>query len=65
MDSFYKEYSEKEKELIAKNEFNFDHPDAFDFDLLYKTLKKLKSGKQVKVPVYDFVTHRRKKVWVG
>lgn len=63
MDSFYKEYNEKEKEMIEKNEFNFDHPDAFDFDLLHKTLKKLKSGKQVKVPVYDFVTHGRKKVW--
>ncbi|KAL5248539.1 hypothetical protein ACHWQZ_G017656 [Mnemiopsis leidyi] len=62
-DCFYKEYNEKEKELIAKNEFNFDHPDAFDFALIYKTLKKLKSGKQVKVPVYDYVTHRRKKVW--
>lgn len=62
-DCFYKEYNDKEKELIAKNEFNFDHPDAFDFDLIYKTLKKLKSGKQVKVPVYDYVTHRRKKIW--
>ena len=26
MDSFYKEYDEKDKELIEKNEFNFDHP---------------------------------------
>ena len=25
-DCFYKEYNDKEKELIAKNEFNFDHP---------------------------------------
>jgi len=62
-DCFYKEYDDEEKAKIAKNEFNFDHPDAFDFDLLVKTLRKLKAGKHVKVPVYDYVTHRRKKVW--
>ena len=28
-DCFYKEYNEKEKELIAKNEFNFDHPGEY------------------------------------
>lgn len=48
----------------ACNEYNFDHPDAFDFDLLISVLQKLKEGKSVKVPVYDFTTHSRSKEWV-
>lgn len=59
MDSFYKVLSAEQHELAAKNEYNFDHPDAFDFALLRKTLKRLKAGKRVEVPIYNFVTHRR------
>lgn len=55
----------QQQEQAARNNFNFDHPDAFDFDLIVSTLKKLKQGKSVKVPVYDFTTHSRKKDWVG
>ncbi|GAB1601637.1 uridine-cytidine kinase-like 1 [Argonauta hians] len=62
MDSFYKALNEEESALAAKNEYNFDHPDAFDLDLLYQTLKRLKKGKNVEVPVYDFTTHSRKNV---
>jgi len=40
--------------------FNFDHPDAFDNDLLYQNLKDLKEGKAVDIPQYDFVRHCRK-----
>lgn len=53
-----------EQELAARNEYNFDHPDAFDFELLVNVLKKLKKGKSVKVPVYDFTNHSRRKEWV-
>ena len=59
MDSFYKVLSPEQHELAAINEYNFDHPDAFDFALLIKTLKRLKAGKRVEVPIYNFVTHRR------
>jgi len=45
--------------LAARNEYNFDHPDAFDFDLLIETLARLKDGKKVEVPIYNFVTHNR------
>ena len=34
MDSFYKVLNEKQHEMAARNEYNFDHPDAFDFELL-------------------------------
>lgn len=46
-------------------EYNFDHPDAFDVDLLVDTLKRLKSGKQVEIPLYNFTTHGRDKQTVS
>lgn len=51
--------NEKQHDLAAKNEYNFDHPDAFDFELLAVTLQRLKEGRKVEVPVYNFVTHSR------
>ncbi len=40
---------------------NFDHPDAIDFSLLAKCLTALKANRAVQIPIYDFVTHSRKK----
>ena len=34
MDSFYKVLSHEQHELAATNAYNFDHPDAFDFELV-------------------------------
>eukprot|EP00123_Amoebidium_parasiticum_P021063 comp60933_c0_seq1/m.47879 comp60933_c0_seq1/g.47879 ORF comp60933_c0_seq1/g.47879 comp60933_c0_seq1/m.47879 type:complete len:482 (-) comp60933_c0_seq1:80-1525(-) len=59
LDSFYKALGPEEKERAHRNKYNFDHPDAFDFDLCYQTLKELKEGKSVELPVYDFSTHSR------
>ncbi|KAF4525851.1 hypothetical protein B566_EDAN011557 [Ephemera danica] len=59
MDSFYKVLNHKQHELAASNEYNFDHPDAFDFDLIRSTLQRLKEGKKVEVPIYNFMTHSR------
>uniref|UniRef100_A0A8C2XL32 uridine/cytidine kinase n=1 Tax=Cyclopterus lumpus TaxID=8103 RepID=A0A8C2XL32_CYCLU len=64
MDSFYKVLTPDQQTLAASNDYNFDHPDAFDFDLLTHTLRKLKQGKSVKIPVYDFTTHGRQKEWL-
>lgn len=61
MDSFYKVLSEEQHQLAAQNEYNFDHPDAFDYDLMVQTVTKLKEGKQVDIPVYDFTSHSRAK----
>ncbi|KHJ41890.1 putative uracil phosphoribosyltransferase [Trichuris suis] len=52
MDSFYNVLSNKQHEAAAQNRYNFDHPDAFDFDLLHRTLMRLKEGKRV-VPAFD------------
>lgn len=56
--------NKEEQDQAVKNEYNFDHPDAFDFELLISVLRKLKKGKSVKVPVYDFTSHCRRKEWV-
>uniref|UniRef100_A0A1A9VKR1 uridine/cytidine kinase n=1 Tax=Glossina austeni TaxID=7395 RepID=A0A1A9VKR1_GLOAU len=59
MDCFYKVLNEKQHEQSLINEYNFDHPDAFDMDLLLEVLLKLKEGRKVEVPVYNFITHSR------
>ena len=57
--------SQEEHELAGKSEYDFDHPDAFDYKLLYDTLKRLKAGKSVDIPSYNFNTHRRDKQMVN
>ena len=59
MDSFYKVLNEDQHKAAATNEYNFDHPNAIDFQLLLETLQRLKEMKKVDVPIYNFVTHRR------
>lgn len=45
--------------LEQRREVNFDHPDAFDSDLLVEHVKSLKAGKAIEKPVYDFVSSTR------
>lgn len=59
MDCFYKILNEKEHHQAERNEYNFDHPDSFDIELMVDVLRKLKEGRKVEVPVYNFVTHAR------
>ncbi len=40
---------------------NFDHPDSLDFELLAIGLSELKKGNPIKVPLYEFSNHTRKK----
>ncbi|KAM8888101.1 uridine-cytidine kinase 2-A [Neosynchiropus ocellatus] len=59
-DSFYRVLTTEQKAKALKGQFNFDHPDAFDNDLIISTLRDIKQGKTVHIPVYDFVSHSRK-----
>ncbi|XP_054712388.1 uridine-cytidine kinase 2-B-like [Uloborus diversus] len=59
-DSFYKELSSEEKKKASKGKYNFDHPDAFDNELMHQVLKEILSGKVVQIPVYDFKSNSRK-----
>lgn len=49
MDSFYIVLNDEQHRTAEMNEYNFDHPSAFDFDLMLKTLQRLKEGKRVDV----------------
>lgn len=57
-DNYYKSAEHVSNRNIT--EFNFDHPSAFDSDLLYEHLRALKDGSATDMPTYDFVHHRRR-----
>ena len=40
-------------------DFNFDHPNALDFDLAFEIVKDLLEGKDCQIPIYDFTTNDR------
>ncbi|NNB90476.1 uridine kinase [Corallococcus exiguus] len=56
-DSYYRDL--KDMSLVDRREVNFDHPDAFDTELLVSHLRALKQGQAIQKPVYDFVTSGR------
>ena len=57
-DSYYKDIDWESPEQIERH--NFDHPAALDNALLIDHLRRLKAGRAIEVPIYDFVTHRRR-----
>ena len=56
-DSYYKRQEGRTYEERAK--VNYDHPSAFDTDLLIQHLKELKAGHAIQCPVYSYVEHNR------
>jgi len=57
MDAYYRNHTEMT--LEERRHVNWDHPDAFDFDLLVSHLEALSRGEAVEKPVYNYVTHLR------
>ncbi|KAL6567681.1 Uridine kinase-like protein 4 [Orobanche gracilis] len=55
-DSFY--HNLTSEELKKVHEYNFDHPDAFDTEQLLSIMEKLKHGKAVNIPKYDFKSYK-------
>jgi uridine kinase len=58
-DSYYKDQSHLTLEERTKT--NYDHPLAFDNDLLIEHLKKLLNNEAIQKPIYDYEIHNRKK----
>src|SRR6476661_4511762 len=58
-DAYYKNNSDIPFEERAK--INYDHPDAFDHELLYQHLILLQQGKSVEIPIYNHSLHLRDK----
>ena len=58
-DMYYKDQSHLSMEERVKT--NYDHPMAFDNDLLVEHLQKLIKGESIEKPRYDFTIHNRAK----
>ncbi|MDO4634901.1 MAG: uridine kinase [Streptococcus sp.] len=56
-DSYYKDQSHLTFEQRIKT--NYDHPFAFDTDLMIEHLKSLIKGEAVDIPIYDYTQHTR------
>lgn len=59
IDDYYKDFSVLTMEERVK--VNYDHPSAFDWELLNEQISNLKSRKTIEKPIYDFTIHGRSK----
>ena len=57
-DYYYK--SNENLSFEERANLNYDHPDAFETDLLIEHVQKLKNGEKIKRPSYSFIEHLRK-----
>jgi uridine kinase len=56
-DSYYRDNGHLP--LEERQEINFDHPQALEFELLVEHLKKLKKGENIQEPIYSYLTCTR------
>ncbi|MEE1289136.1 MAG: uridine kinase, partial [Bacteroidaceae bacterium] len=58
-DSYYNDNTHLTME--ERRKINYDHPDAFDWNLLCQQLHELRQGKAIEQPTYDYITSNRMK----
>ncbi len=58
-DNYYR--AQDELAFEERKKMNYDHPDAFETELLLEQLKMLKEGQAIECPVYDYAQHNRSK----
>ena len=56
-DNYYKRHDDMPYEERCK--LNYDHPDAFDTDMMLEHLRLLKQGVAIDCPTYDYTVHNR------
>lgn len=56
-DNYYKAHDDMTYE--ERTHLNYDHPNAFDTERMIEDVKKLKEGRTVEIPVYDYSVHNR------
>jgi len=56
-DSYYNDTSDLTME--ERRRINFDHPDAFDWDLLTHQIEELRNGRPVEQPTYSYIESNR------
>jgi uridine kinase len=57
LDSYYVDTPHEPLDVRAK--LNYDHPDAFDWELLNRHMNDLVAGRPIEVPVYDYAGYAR------
>ena len=57
LDNYYRDLSHLPKEQRAQ--YNFDSPDAWEYEHVLQDVRALKDGQPVEMPTYDFHTHLR------
>lgn len=58
LDNYYKDFGHIP--LAKRPYINYDHPDAFDWDLLYQHILSLRNGIPIEQPAFSFHTCTRK-----
>ncbi len=58
-DCYYNDQTEMSFE--ERCQCNYDHPEAFEHELLARQLARLKSGEAIEAPLYDYCNHNRRK----
>ncbi len=56
-DNYYKRHDELTYE--ERSRLNYDHPSAFDTDMMIEHLRMLKRGESIECPTYDYTIHNR------
>ncbi|KAL7748531.1 hypothetical protein RI367_005941 [Sorochytrium milnesiophthora] len=56
---FYRQLTPEEMQLAQDGEFNFDHPDAFDWALLESFLDDIMHGRATAKPIFDYQHKKR------
>ena len=56
-DDYYKAHDEMTYE--ERTHLNYDHPNAFDTELMLQHLRQLKEGEPINCPIYDYTVHNR------
>ena len=57
MDAYYRDF--RHLTLQQLHHVNWDHPDAFDLELLNAHIAALSRGEHVETPIYEFASHSR------
>ena len=58
MDAYYRDLAQLDR--AVRERWNFDTPEAFDWNLFVADLRALRAGEAIQRPIYDFTTHTRR-----
>lgn len=58
-DNYY--YAHDDMPFSERTQLNYDHPDAFETELMVRHIRELKAGRSIEHPTYDYTVHNRAK----